>query len=110
MREVRLKEIWLRLSEARNSKSKAHTASVRSVGPTTDSSVGAEASLFTREKAERLQDIYDNELLQRCGDGRRLTHSRGPRPLIPWRDFYRYAEAKEVGESSTISHFGAFFI
>lgn len=107
-RETRLKDIWLRLIEARNGKDKAHTASVRPVGSTIASSVGKETSIFTREKAERLQDIYDNELSHRCGNDHRLTHTHGPKPPIPWKDFYRYAEAKEVGELDTISHFGAF--
>lgn len=103
-REARLKEIWLRLAEARSGKGRAHTASIRPVGLMTTSSVDAEVSPFNKEKAERLQDIYDNELLHRCGNG--LTHTHGPKPLIPWKDFYRYAEAKEVGESSEIWYFG----
>lgn len=107
-REVRLKEIWLRLTQARSGKANAQTATVRTVGSTTASSVGADASLLTREKAEKLQDIYDNELLHRCGNSYPLTHTRGPKPLIPWKVFYRYAEAKEVGELSAISLFGPF--
>lgn len=107
-REARLKEIWLKLSDAKNGKGKAPTASVGHVGQTAASGVGTEASIFTREKAERLQDIYDNELLHRCGNGHRLTQTRGPKPLIPWKDFYRYAEAKEVGELSPIFHLRCF--
>jgi len=97
-REARLKEVWQRLTEPRNGKGKEKAALVRPVSPTTASGVGIKDSLFTREKAEKLQDIYDNELLHKCGNGTGSTRTRGPKPLIPWRDFYRYAEAKEVGE------------
>jgi hypothetical protein len=107
-REVRLKEVWQRLTEARNGKGRERTAAARPVGPTTADSVGTEASNFTRETAERLQDTYDNELERKCGSSRALTHTRGHKPLIQWKDFYRYAEAKEVGELSAISHFGVF--
>jgi hypothetical protein len=108
-REARLREIWLRLTEARSGKGGiARAATITPVGSTTASSAGTEASVFTREKAERLQDIYDDELLHRCGNSPRLAHARGPKPLIPWKVFYRYAEAKEVGESSAISNFGPF--
>ena len=107
-REARLKEIWLRLTEARNGKANTQAATVRPVGSTTASSVGTAASVLTREKAEKLQDIYDDELLHRCGNSYPLTPTRGPKPLIPWKVFYRYAEAKEVGELSAISLFGPF--
>lgn len=107
-REARLKDIWLRLTEARNGKGKAYPTSANTAGSTMVSSIDKEASIFTREKAEKLQEIYDDELLHRCGNDHRLTHTHGPKPSIPWKDFYRYAEAKEVGELSAISHFGAF--
>lgn len=97
-REARLKDVWQRLMETRNGKGKEHSVSAGPVGPTTASSIGTKDTIFTKEKAERLQDIYDNELVDRCGNGRSFTHSRGPKPPIPWKDFYRYAEAKEVGE------------
>ena len=104
-REARLKEIWLRLTEARNGQGTAHTASVRPTGSMTASGAGTGVSIFTREKAQKLQDIYDNELSHRCGNSFRLTHTHGPKSQIPWKDFYRYAEAKEVGKLSAISHF-----
>ena len=94
-REARLKDVWQRLTVARNGKGKDNTVSVRHVGPV---AAGTKDTIFTREKAERLRDIYDDELLHKCGDSSGLTHTRGPKPLIPWKDFYRYAEAKEVGE------------
>jgi len=97
-REERLKDVWQRLTEPRNGKGKEHITSARSVGLAKASGVGTKDSPFTREKAEKLQDIYDNELLYKCGNGKGLAHTRGPKPLIPWKDFYRYAEAKEVGE------------
>ncbi|KAF9652192.1 mitochondrial carrier [Thelephora ganbajun] len=95
-REARLKEVWQRLTEARNGKGKERTASVGPVNPTTVDGVGTKGATFTREKAEMLQDIYDDELLHKCGNGYGLTYARGSKLLIPWNDFYRYAEIKEV--------------
>lgn len=94
-REARLKDVWQRLTESRNGRGREGTASVRSAGRTATSNAGAEASGFTREKAERLQDIYDDELLHKC-NGHCTTHTHGPKPSIPWKEFYRYAETKEV--------------
>lgn len=107
-REARLKEIWQRLTEERNGQSKERTALVRPPSQTKTTGGGTEASIFTREKAERLRDIYDVELLHKCGNDQRSTPAHGPKPPIPWKDFYRYAEAKEVGTLSVVSHFGAF--
>jgi len=97
-REGRLKDVWQRLTVARNGKGKDNVVSVRPVSPVTAGSVGRKDTIFTREEAERLRDIYDDELLHKCGNSSSLTHTRGPKPLIPWKDFYRYAEAKEVGK------------
>lgn len=97
-REARLKDVWQRLTETRNGKGKEQAAPAGPVRPTTASCIGTKDTIFTREKAERLQDIYDNELVDRCGNGHCSTHTHGPKPPIPWKDFYRYAEAKEVGE------------
>ena len=105
-REARLRDIWQRLAEVRSGKGKEHTVSVRPVGQTTAG--GTKDPVFTREKAERLQDTYDNELLYKCGSRNGWTRTRGPKPLIPWKDFYRYAEAKEVGELSMKLDFGGF--
>jgi len=104
-REARLKDIWERLTVTRNGKGKIQTTSVGPVGPATSVGIGMKNTIFTREKAERLQDIYDNELEDKCGKGRGPTRTRGTRPLIPWKDFYRYAEVKEAGELNVISPF-----
>jgi hypothetical protein len=106
-REARLKEIWQKLAEARSGKGKEPAPLLKPVRQMA-AGVGTVTSIFNREKAERLQDVYDNELSHQCGNSRDSTHAHGPKPPIPWKDFYRYAEAKEVGELSTISHFGAF--
>lgn len=95
-REARLKEVWQRLMDARNGKGKKSIASVRPSGPTTTKGVVMNASAFTREMAERLQDIYDNELLHKCGNNLRSASTQDPKPSIPWKDFYRYAQTKEV--------------
>ena len=97
-REARLKDVWQRLTTARNGKGKDNAVSARPVSLVTAGGAGTKDTIFTREKAERLRDIYDDELLHKCGNGDGLTNTRGPKPLIPWKDFYRYAEAKEVGE------------
>jgi hypothetical protein len=107
-REARLKDVWQRLTETRNGKGKEHTTSVGPVNPTTASDIGAKDTIFTREKAERLQDIYDNELADKCGNVRGPPHTRSPKPPISWKDFHRYAEVKEVGELSLMSDFGGF--
>ena len=107
-REVRLKEVWQRLAEARGGKGKERASSVRLPDPTITGDVSTEAPIFTREKAERLQDLYDHELSHKCGNGNCSNHTHAPRPPIPWKDFHRYAEAKEVGELSMSSHLGAF--
>lgn len=99
-RDERLKDVWRRLTDGRSGKGKAPSPSLRPATPMAVGGVGTKDSIFTREKAERLRDIYDDELLYKCGKGSGSTPSRGPKPLIPWKDFYRYAEAKEVGELS----------
>ena len=99
-REGRVKDVWQRLTVARNGKGKDNVVSVRPVSPVSAGSVGRKGTIFTKEEAEKLRDIYDDELLHKCGNSSSLTHTRGPKPLIPWKDFYRYAEAKEVGELS----------
>lgn len=109
-REARLRDIWQRLTETRNGKGKAQTTSVGPVGPATSVGIGMRNTVFTREKAEKLQDIYDNELEDKCGKGRGPTRTRGPRPLIPWKDFYRYAEVKEAGKLNAIPPFRWFWL
>ena len=97
-REPRLKDVWQKLMETRNGKGKEHNVSTGPVGPKTATDVSTKGTILTKEKAERLQDIYDNELADRCGNGRGFVRTHGPKPPIPWKDFYRYAEAKEAGE------------
>ncbi|KDQ64584.1 hypothetical protein JAAARDRAFT_187904 [Jaapia argillacea MUCL 33604] len=47
---------------------------------------------LTQEKAEKLQQMYEDELLGRCN-----THSLAPsKAHITWKDFKKYAEAKEA--------------
>jgi len=104
-RDARLKEVWQRLTITRNGKGKDQAVSVRPVSLVTAGGAGTKDSIFTREKAERLRDIYDDELLHKCGNGNSPTHTRDPKPLIPWKDFHRYAEAKEVGELSITGQF-----
>jgi len=88
-REERLREVWKRL-------------------PTVDSEQARRAgeveadrldALLTREKAKELQEMYESELVGRCRNGNGLAasgSSSGDEPPISWKEFYKYAEAKEV--------------
>lgn len=55
----------------------------------------ADTDRLTREQAESLKMMYDNELLVHCGHSPALSQ-------IGWREFKEYAEAKEVGQPSRI--------
>lgn len=48
---------------------------------------------LTRESAQRLEAMYEDELLGSCGG-----HTSGfKRRVVGWDDFQKYAEAKEAG-------------
>lgn len=48
---------------------------------------------LTPESARRLGEMYEDELLGRCG-----VHGRGPfSPRVSWVEFEKYADAKEAG-------------
>jgi solute carrier family 25 phosphate transporter 23/24/25/41 len=49
---------------------------------------------FTRENAESLKTMYENELLGHC-----KGHPSAP-GQVGWKEFKEYAQAKEVGESN----------
>lgn len=82
-RKRRLKLLWKQLP---NSDSHAPTSGKAVI-------VTDQASL-TPEKAEAIKHIYDEELLGTCR-GHTPGDSRGP---IKWKEFVKYAEAKEVGK------------
>ncbi|KAF5388157.1 hypothetical protein D9615_000463 [Tricholomella constricta] len=82
-RKRRLQELWRRLPQ-RTPRNREKEEKHRSDTGTDDR--------LTHEKAEALQAVYDEELLDHCG-----AHPSGSRPPeIPWRQFKEYAEAKEV--------------
>ena len=56
----------------------------------------ADQASLTPEKAEALKHIYDEELLETCM-GHAPGDLGGP---VKWKEFVRYAEAKEVGRQS----------
>lgn len=48
---------------------------------------------LTQDEAQRLKGLYQEELLQRCKDNQGIVLSSE----VSWKEFVRYAEAKEVG-------------
>ena len=52
---------------------------------------------LTTERAKRLEEAYEFELVQKCGE----ENHNGSRALH-WREFKRYAEAKEAGKSQNL--------
>jgi solute carrier family 25 phosphate transporter 23/24/25/41 len=84
-RKRRLRELWKRLP-----RSSYHgldpEASAKTVGL-------VEYAELTPERAEMLKNMYENELLGRCGG-----HTSGSPPeLIGWKEFNEYVESKEEG-------------
>lgn len=91
-REERLKEVWKRLPNI------LATTSSGSGNITVSSKDGA--TTLTQEKANELKEMYQNELLGRCrhdADAPATSGTSGSAPPISWKNFYKYAEAKEVG-------------
>lgn len=89
-REERLREVWKRLPTV-------DSEQTRRVG---EVETDRQDASLTREKAEELQGIYQSELFGRCrnGDGAAVSgSSSADGPPISWKEFYKYAEAKEVG-------------
>lgn len=98
-REERLKEVWKRLPMFDGGKEKGASGSGSGSGSIVAIKSGGD-SLLTKEKADELKEMYENELVGRCRPGSDASAHSGPSgsaPHISWKDFYRYAEAKEVG-------------
>lgn len=83
VRKQRLHDLWKQLPKP----NRLHTdVPAKSIA-------GKDDAALTLQKAERLKAVYENELFGRCGG-----HMVGPSPgHIRWKDFKKYAEAKEVG-------------
>jgi len=81
-RKRRLQEIWKSLPDVLH---EPHNRSQGHVDP----------GQLTQEKAERLQKMYDRELLNLCS----TRPSAGQVPHIGWKKFKEFAEKKEVGKS-----------
>lgn len=86
-RERRLRQLWMKLPKrTRIDHEEDHE------GVAEDYPVQSESSL-TLEGAMKLKAMYEAELLGRCGG-----HTSGfTRRHIGWREFQKYAEAKEAG-------------
>ena len=86
-RRRRLRELWNQLPQPRSHgvdyRVSAKILPVAGMGP----------GRLTPEAAEKLKEMYDEELLGRCGG---TGSTSGPHP-IGWKAFERYAEAKEAG-------------
>ena len=85
-REERLKGVWRSLEGTSGGVSIG-----KDVGGRGDAS-------FTRERAVALKEMYETELVGRCnGGGGPRDAAAGRVHPISWTEFYKYAEAKEVG-------------
>ncbi|GBE79699.1 Calcium-binding mitochondrial carrier SAL1 [Sparassis crispa] len=84
-KEKRLRKLWRRLPEWNRPRGLDDEA-VATAYPV------QEGGSLTAESAKRLEEMYDDELLGRCGG-----HTAGfLHRNISWRDFEKYADAKEA--------------
>ncbi|OCH92951.1 mitochondrial carrier [Obba rivulosa] len=82
-REKRLRKLWMRLPKRANS---VDDEAIASKYPVKDDDA------LTAESAKKLEEMYEDELLGRCG-----RHTRGFLDRdISWKDFLKYSEAKEA--------------
>ncbi|EMD40763.1 hypothetical protein CERSUDRAFT_111350 [Gelatoporia subvermispora B] len=82
-REKRLRTLWSRLPKRANG---VDDEAIASAYPVKDDYA------LTAESAKKLEEMYEDELLGRCG-----RHTRGfLHRDISWNDFLKYAEAKEA--------------
>ncbi|KAH7920164.1 mitochondrial carrier [Leucogyrophana mollusca] len=80
-REQRLRELWNRLPKSHFDVS--NSPAFQAIPP---------GQALTRDRAEEMKKVYEDELLGRCGG-----HAANERPNhIRWAEFRRYAEAKEA--------------
>jgi solute carrier family 25 (mitochondrial phosphate transporter), member 23/24/25/41 len=85
VRKQRLHDLWKQLPKP--------TQHGLNADPSAKTIAVKDDEALTLQKAQRLKSMYENELLGRCGG-----HIVGPLPShIRWKDFKKYAEAKEVG-------------
>lgn len=82
-REQRLRALFKKLPRRRK-----HAGNTRPAGAVPSSST--EILSLTKEKAERLTEIYEEELRKRCAEESVET--------ISWSEFKRYADNKEAGK------------
>ena len=86
-RKKRLRELWYQLPEPNHYGLDYSAASAKVIPPTDDA--------LTAEKALWLKTMYDNELLGRCES---RTVGTSPLSRVGWKEFVKYAEAKEAGK------------
>ena len=87
-RKARLREIWNQWPQRRHRKSSADRGTrAQKTLPATGT------SNLTPEAAEKLSEMYDEELLGSC----KTSHSVTDAHPIGWKPFVAYAKAKEAG-------------
>lgn len=86
----RLRELWKRLPKREGTYDVDDEAVARTYPIKSDGDL-------TAESAKQLREMYDDELLGRCG-----APSRGPFSRhVSWPEFEKYADAKETGGSQS---------
>lgn len=89
-RKRRLQALWKLLPQSR------HSSAPGDVKDSTRSTTSLKEENLTAERAAKLKDIYDQELIGRCSP--REGSSQSSEHPIPWPEFRDYALAKEAGE------------
>ena len=86
-RKKRLRELWSHLPQRNGGNSSVDDEAVARAYP-----IKQDGDL-TAESARQLDEMYEDELLGRCG-----VHSRGPfSRRVSWPEFEKYADSKEAG-------------
>ena len=85
-RRKRLRALWTKLPKRENGSTVDDEAVARAYPVKRDNDL-------TAESARQLDEMYEDELLGRCG-----VHSRGPfSRRVSWPEFEKYADSKEAG-------------
>ena len=102
-REKRLHQVWKRIphphhGRSSSSGSRLHTQDERlqATASKWESTEVTSRSGLTRERAERLSNMYHEELLKEVA----LEDGRDPAAPVTWNDFRSYADYKEAGEQT----------
>lgn len=89
-RKRRLQELWNRLPKS-TYHAVVEEAKAKAI-------LAEDVESLTSEKAVKLKEMYEDELMGRCGGGASSSTKQ-----IGWKEFKKYAEDKEVGRCSLYS-------